>query len=88
MRQAIKMTDKNEAIGFYFSLLNSGFYIEGDELGMRASLKNIQSATYITSWTHVAEDIALWSLYSPNYNGVQIEAEYIISLRMFFSNIS
>lgn len=91
LRQAIKMTDKNEAIGFYFGLLTSSFYIEGDEKGMRDSLLSIQSSTYITSWSHVDEDIALWSLYSQNYNGVQIEADFkqleVIFQKYFLDNI-
>lgn len=78
LSQASRMEDPNELFGIYFDLMRSIFgplfreEVNETQAGFRAA----QSHHYMTCWTRVSDNIAVWSLYSPKKDAVQVRTTY------------
>lgn len=78
LSQASRMEDANELFGVYFDLLRSVFGPQNLEQvdQTQAKFHASQAHHYMTCWTRVADNIALWSLYSPVKDAIQVQTTY------------
>ena len=76
--QVAMMADKNEFFGFYFGLINSDFgpLFDWQIDDTLRSYQEAKSHHYVSCWTRSPNDIAVWSLYSPSHDGIQITTQY------------
>lgn len=77
--QAANMDDSNELFGIYFDLMRSSFSMVTcveDLDKQRGDFRKAQSHHYMTCWTQTHDNIAVWSLYSPNRDAVQVCTTY------------
>jgi hypothetical protein len=72
------MEDANELFGIYFDLLRSPFgpLWSEDIDRTQAGFRMAQSHHYMTCWTRVADNLAVWSLYSPGKDSIQVKTTY------------
>lgn len=76
LTQASNMEDPNELFGISFDLINSSFGPMTQD-GIRETINEFskaQSNHYLSCWTLVKDNIAVWSLYSKNYSGILVES--------------
>ncbi len=78
LSQVSRMEDPNELFGIYFGLLRSVFGPQSAAHVDRsqAEFRKAQSHHYVTCWTRVPDNIAVWSLYSPAKDAIQVQTTY------------
>jgi len=78
LSQASRMEDTNELFGVYFDLFSSQFGPQSNEHAdqSQAKFRAAQSHHYMTCWTRVSDNIAVWSLYSPHKDAIQVQTTY------------
>ena len=78
LSQASRMEDQNELFGIYFDLFKSDFgpYSKESIPDIQTKFREAQSHHYLSCWTQTKDNIALWSLYSPNFDGIQVCITY------------
>ena len=78
LSQVSRMVDPNELFGVYFGLARSIFGPHSvDHLDqLQREFRQAQSHHYMTCWTAVRQNIAVWSLYSPGRDAIQVRATY------------
>ncbi len=74
LSQVSRMEDPNELFGIYFDLLVSIFGPSCEEEidNIQKEFSKAQTHHYMTSWTRTHSNIAVWSLYSPNRDAIQV----------------
>lgn len=78
LSQAARMNDRNELFGIYFDLMRSEFgptTVEQIPKTQR-EFRKAQTHHYMTCWTQTHDNIAVWSLYSPNKDAIQVSTTY------------
>jgi hypothetical protein len=78
LSQVSRMEDPNELFGVYFDLMCSAIgklWTHNIDATQRDSYK-AQSYHYVTCWTRVPDNIAVWSLYSPARDAIQVSTTY------------
>ena len=72
--QASRMEDRNELFGIYFDLFGSEFgpMFEEQIAKTQQAFRKAQTHHYMTCWTRTQSNIALWSLYSPSRDAIQV----------------
>ena len=78
LSQVSRMEDPNELFGIYFDLFRS---VYGPQIAehvdqSQAEFRKAQSYHYMTCWTCVSDNIAVWSLYSPAKDAIQVQTTY------------
>lgn len=88
LSQASRMQDANELFGLYFDLLRSNFgpWNVDDINKVQQSFREAQSHHYITCWTRVPDNIAVWSLYSPAKDAIQAHTTFGSIRRALYSH--
>lgn len=78
LSQVSRMEDANELFGVYFGIARSIFGPRSvDHLDQsQRKFQIAQSHHYMTCWTRVPQNIAVWSLYSPGKDAVQVRTTY------------
>ncbi|MDO6721870.1 hypothetical protein Q4560_01190 [Celeribacter halophilus] len=78
LSQVSRMEDPNELFGVYFDVFRSAFGPQSaDHVDQaQAQFRNAQSHYYMTCWTRVSDNIAVWSLYSPQKDAIQVQTTY------------
>lgn len=78
LSQVSRMEDPNELFGVYFGLARSTFGPNSiDHLDQsQRKFRSAQSHHYMTCWTRVPQNIAVWSLYSPGRDAIQVRTTY------------
>lgn len=78
LSQVSRMEDPNELFGIYFDLLRSKFGPQSlDHVDQtQRKFREAQSHHYMTCWTRVPQNIAVWSLYSPGKDAIQVRTTY------------
>lgn len=78
LSQASRMKDKNELFGIYFTLIKSVFGAQSldDIPKTQRQFHREQTHHYLTCWTQTHDNAAIWSLYSPNHDGIQVSTTY------------
>ncbi len=78
LSQASRMEDVNELFGIYFDVLRSAYGPQSAEQvrQIQAEFRKAQSHHYMTCWTRASENLAVWSLYSPGKDAIQVQTTY------------
>lgn len=90
LAQVSRMEDPNELFGIYFGLAGSSFgESRVDYLNqVQRQFRSAQSHHYMTCWTRVPQNIAVWSLYSPGRDGIQVRTTYGKLRKAMFAHFS
>ncbi|WP_125993364.1 DUF2971 domain-containing protein [Sphingomonas sp. S-NIH.Pt15_0812] len=75
---AKQFTDPNEMIGYLFATLASPMWTPYTPDGLQRAQKEadaVRESWYVSCWTRVRDSIAMWEIYSPHENSVQIEVD-------------
>lgn len=73
---AKQFTDPNEMVGYLFATLASPMWTPGTPEGLKRAQDEIdvvRESNYVSCWTRAKDSIAMWEIYSPHQNAVQIE---------------
>ncbi|CAN7427428.1 hypothetical protein LJR231_002768 [Phyllobacterium sp. LjRoot231] len=76
MAQALTMEDKNELIGEYLLTFNSIFgpMTRGQHQERISAHPQSQAVRHMTCWTMAPDNIAVWALYSREYEGILVRS--------------
>ncbi|NHF73987.1 hypothetical protein [Paracoccus xiamenensis] len=88
LSQVCRMEDPNELFGIYFRIARSmspPFDAEHLDQSQR-EFRSAQSHHYMTCWTRVPQNIAVWSLYSPTRDAIQVRTTYGNLRRAMFAH--